>query len=177
MHSLLRAARRRWYRLYYRNPFHRSTRLQVGRVDMGVDYHGEGLIGALGRARILGVEVGPQTGWPGGCFLFYRLLRGPMRGKTWYLAEGVTPLVRAGDLVKKGQPIARFNHDAAPGEYPGIETGWGSEAQNVTLAAATHQTGGVDHADSPAGLAAARFLRRIGAPAPRVPAGPLYPGK
>ena len=155
---------------FYRNPFHLSH-VQVGRVDMGVDYHGTGPITAIGRARIIG-DGG--EGWPGGHYLAYTLLRGRHKGRHVYVAEGIVTGVRAGQIVKKGQIVAFFAPDAAPGAYPGIETGWSSGTLNRTRAAEMGQTGGQDHADSPAGLAFARFMRRIGAPAPSVPRGPEY---
>lgn len=159
---------------FYRNPFYKATRLEVGRVDMGVDYFGEGPICAIGKARIIG-DGG--EGWPGGHYLCYKLLRGRHRGKYVYVAEAVRPVVKAGDVVKKGQPVCYFGADAAPGKFPGTEHGWSSDngTLNETLAAQMGQLGGKDHADSPAGQAFARFLHRIGAPAPKVPPGPEYP--
>lgn len=160
---------------FYCNPFAHATQLQVGRVDMGVDYHGVGFIRAIGRARIMGLG---GDGWPGGQFIHYELLRGRHKGRHVYVAEAVTPLVKAGEVVKRGQRIAKFRIDSAPGAYPGIETGWASGVTNETLAAAMHQTGGKDHANSPAGICFARFLHHHGAPAPVVPerrTGAEYP--
>lgn len=156
---------------WYRNPFH-GAQVEVGRVDMGVDYFGHGAICAIGKAEIVG---NGGAGWPGGNYLLYRLLRGRHKGRYVYVAEAIQPCVNAGQVVKKGQVVAYFGPNAAPGKFPGIETGWGSPVLNETLAAKMGQTGGKDHADSPAGLAFARFLRRIGAPAPVVPKGAEYP--
>lgn len=156
---------------FYRNPFH-AARVVVGRIDMGIDYHGYGPISAIGKAKIICIG---GNGWPGGCYILYRLLRGRHKGRYVYVAEAVTPLVKPGQVVKKGQSICDFGADAAPGTYPGIETGWGSPICNLTLAAYQGDTGGVDHADSPAGLAFARFLKRIGAPHPPVGPGREYP--
>lgn len=155
-----------WRNRYYCNPFQHATSLEVGRVDMGVDYFGTGPIRAMGRARIIG-DGG--AGWPGGHYLAYTLLRGKHKGRHVYVAEAVTPVVKAGQVVKRGQMIARFAPKAAPGKFPGIETGWSSPTLNRTLAAETGQTGGADHADSPAGVCFARFLHHHGAPAPLVP--------
>lgn len=156
---------------FYRNPFHAATVIP-GRIDMGVDYHGYGPICAIGKAEIIGIG---GNGWPGGCYLLYKLLRGRHRGRYVYVAEAITPCVKPNQIVRKGQRIADFGADAAPGTYPGIETGWGSPIVNLTLAAQMGDTGGVDHADSPAGLAFARFLHRIGAPVTAVPPGREYP--
>lgn len=156
---------------FYRNPFYKA-KVQVGRVDMGVDYHGTGPICAIGRAKVVG--DGGQ-GWPGGHYLCYRLLRGRHKGKHVYVAEAIRPVVRAGQTVRKGQVVAYFTPDSAPGASPGIETGWSSPIINTTLAAEMGQTGGAHHEYSPAGLAFARFLHRIGAPSPIVSVGPEYP--
>lgn len=158
---------------FYRNPFYNAHPV-VGRVDMGVDYHGLGQICAIGKARIVG-DGG--RGWPGGHYLCYKLLRGRHRGRYVYVAEAIRPVVKGGDVVKKGQVVAYFTPESAPGAMPGIETGWSSESGtlNETLAAEMGQTGGKDHANSPAGQGFARFLHRIGAPAPQVPPGPEYP--
>ena len=150
---------------FYCNPFAHSTHLEVGRIDMGVDYHGIGPIRAIGRAKIVGLG---GAGWPGGEFIHYLLLRGRHKGRYVYVAEAVEPLVKVGETVKRGQRIARFRLDALPGAYPGIEIGWASSVTNETLAAAMGQTGGVDHANSPAGECFARFLHHHHAPAPPV---------
>jgi hypothetical protein len=157
---------------FYANPFRHADHVQVGRVDMGVDYHGAGRIDAIGKCLIIG--DGGQ-GWPGGHYLLYKLLRGRHKGRYVYLAESVTPCVSAGQVVKKGRPVAFFGPDAKPGLYPGIETGWSSPTLNETLAAATEQPLPPDNANTKAGRCFARFLHRLGAPAPTVPRGPEYP--
>jgi peptidoglycan hydrolase-like protein with peptidoglycan-binding domain len=62
----------------YVNPFHASTDLEVGRVDMGVDYHGRGAISAIGDAEIVGFA---GAGWPDGEYVLYKLLNGPHAGR------------------------------------------------------------------------------------------------
>jgi hypothetical protein len=156
---------------YYVNPFHASSGLEVGRVDMGVDYHGRGAISAIGDAEIVGFA---GAGWPDGEYVLYRLLDGPHAGRYVYVAEGIVPAVRPGQRVKRGETIGHFAPNAAPGLYPGIETGWGSSVPGLTRAAETGQIGGANHSFSPAGVAFARFLKGIGAPAPSVWSGPEY---
>lgn len=155
----------------YVSPFMRAS-VVVGRVDMGVDYHGYGPIVAIGDAVVIGLG---GNGWPGGEYLLYRLLNGPHGGHYIYVAEAIEPVVRAGKRLQAGDVIARFGPGAAPGMYPGIETGWGSSVVNEPLAVALGNTGGPAHSDSPSGLAFARFLHGLRAPAPLVAAGPDYP--
>lgn len=158
----------------YVNPFQHAT-VEVGRVDAGCDYHGHGPIGAIGDAVICGSGNGPWTGWPGGTYLFYRLLSGTHAGRFVYVAEAVNSVVRTGQHVKAGQTVCNFGFYAAPGLYPGIETGWSSNLQNVTYADATREPSGPGRSDTAAGEAFARFLKSIGAPAPEVPPGPEFP--
>jgi hypothetical protein len=165
---------RRWRNRHYADPFRHAESLQVGRVDQGVDYHGVGRIDAIGRCRIVGFG---GSGWPGGEYLLYRLLRGRHKGRFVYVAEAVEPTCRVGQTVRRGQMVAAFGPNAAPGMSPGIETGWGSPVLNETLARSMGNVGGPDHANSPAGLCFARFLHNIGARAPVVlePHGREYP--
>lgn len=155
----------------YVNPFS-SAYVEVGRIDAGVDYHGRGPIDAIGDAYIEGLGGG---GWPGGEYILYRLTSGGMAGKYIYVAEGVTPTVRAGQRVKAGATICTFRWDSAPGMYPGIETGWSSNLVNLTYADATGEPSGPGRSDTEAGLCFARFLKSVGAPAPDAGVGPLFP--
>lgn len=155
----------------YVNPFAHCSSLVVGRIDMGVDYHGVGPIAAIGDAVIEGLGGG---GWPGGEYILYRLTDGPMQGRYVYVAEAVVPKVKVGQRVRAGDVICYFGAGAREGFYPGIETGWSSPTVNLTRAAEMGNTGGFAHSDSPAGLAFARFLRKVGAPAPFAWFGPEY---
>jgi murein DD-endopeptidase MepM/ murein hydrolase activator NlpD len=106
----------------YVNPFPDSVE---GRIDMGVDFTGNGPILAIGTARIL--QIG-APGWPNGGAgpagqgVLYRLLSGPEAGSIIFVYEGVTPTVKPGDLVLPGEQIATF--------YPGssIEIGFADSA-------------------------------------------------
>lgn len=155
----------------YVNPFSTSRGLVVGRIDQGVDYHGIGEIRAIGDAVIEGLGGG---GWPGGEYILYRLTDGPHQGKYVYVAESVVPKVRVGQHVRAGDVICVFGAGAREGFYPGIETGWSSPEVNLTRAAQMGNTGGFAHSNAPAGLAFARFLRKIDAPAPWTWPGPEY---
>lgn len=172
---LYRHARiRRLHSSPYVNPF-RDAVVEVNRVDAGCDYHGRGPIGAVGDAVIYGAGTGSWTGWPGGTYIFYRLTAGSLAGRFVYVAEGVNPLVRPGQRVRAGEHVAAFRWDSAPGMYPGIETGWASSVANVTYADATHEPSDWARDNTYAGLCFARFLHSVGAPAPSVGPGPLFP--
>jgi hypothetical protein len=103
----------------YVNPFTHSTNLVPQRIDMGVDYDGNGPIEALGAARI--TFAGTDPGWAGGNSISYQLLNGPYAGRNVYVAEAVTPTVTAGATVPAGAPIATFGHGFSSNS---IETGW-----------------------------------------------------
>ncbi len=121
----------------YVNPLRAVPGLQVGRVDMGVDYAGSGAIQALGKARISMAsdhDAGPLSCWgiscwPGGGIVVYKLLEGPFAGKYVYVAENITPTVHAGQTVKPGQTIA-IEHLGSPN----METGWAAGHGAETLA-------------------------------------------
>jgi Transglycosylase SLT domain len=105
----------------YVNPFAHSTNLVAQRIDMGVDYDGNGPIDALGTARI--TYAGADPGWAGGNSVNYQLLAGPYAGRNVYVAEAVTPTVTTGQTVNAGQPVATFGHGFSSNS---IETGWAS---------------------------------------------------
>ena len=64
---------------HYVNPFAVGG-WSVSRTDMGVDYMpiGRQSVVAIGAAKILGSSS--HSGWPGGGFLWYRLLNGDHAG-------------------------------------------------------------------------------------------------
>ena len=111
----------------YVNPLAHARNITPQRIDMGVDYDGEGEIDAIGNARITFAGTGIGGGWVcstatnGG--VVYQLSDGPDQGKWVYVAEDVIPTVKAGDTVRGGQQIATF---APPGGTGCIETGWAS---------------------------------------------------
>lgn len=155
----------------YVNPFAATRSLVVGRIDEGVDYFGYGPIHAIGDCVIVGHGGG---GWPGGQYLLYRLTNGRHAGKHIYIAEGINVTCRVGQRLKAGAQICTFRYDAAPGHFPGIEFGWGSSIVNLTWAAVSHQLTPRPYNNTPPGLAFARLLHSVKAPAPPVGAGPEF---
>jgi hypothetical protein len=122
---------------------------------------------AIGKAKILGSDS--HSGWPGGHFLWYKLLRGDHKGDIIYVAETLKKLVPAGTKVAPGETIAK----ALP-SGTGIEMGWANK-RGETRAASCYSEGMKTHS----GREMARFLNELGADvvskaksAPDYPTGP-----
>jgi len=120
----------------YRNPLRSVRGLSPERIDMGVDFSGSGPVYALG-AGVVVRSASYFPGWPGGGWVTYRLTDGPDAGLMVYLAEDVTPAVKAGQHVSPSTVIATM-YDGGDG----IETGW---AQPTGQAAESQlpQAGGI----------------------------------
>jgi hypothetical protein len=121
---------------------------------MGVDYMPKrrAHVLAIGKAKILGSDS--HSGWPGGHFLWYKLLRGDHKGDIVYVAETLKHLARRGEIVRPGERIAT----ALP-RGTGIEMGWGRR-DGQTRASSCYSEGMATHS----GKTFARFLQAVGAP-------------
>lgn len=149
----------------YVNPFSVGG-WSVSRTDMGVDYipTRPDPVLAIGDARILGSSS--HASWPGGHFIWYRLLDGTHAGAVIYVAEHLTALAPAGATVRTGQKIAT----ALPG-YPWTEWGWATPA-GEPRALPCYREG----METNSGKEMARFLRSLGAtPLTRPEPGPDWP--
>jgi len=160
----------------YTNPFQSSTGLLLGRTDQGVDYAGYRAIDAIGDGVVKAVHQ--DSGWYG-YFLVYELTDNTYAGDYVYLAEGIDPVVSAGQTITEGQEIATFSstgHDWN-GSDTGIETGWASSSSASndwtlfrTLCGSYNNSG-----PTAIGDAFARFLRSVGASTEQNPgSGPDY---
>jgi hypothetical protein len=87
---------------------------EPARTDMGVDWLVTRPLPvlAIGDAVILGSDS-HDGGWPGGHFIWYRLLDGSHAGDVIYVAEHLGHLLPAGVHVRAGQKIA----EALPGRH------------------------------------------------------------
>lgn len=125
----------------------------AGRIDMGVDYMPKKRypVRAIGKAKVLGSDS--HSGWPGGTFIWYKLLRGDHKGNVIFVAETMKRLVPAGRRVERGDRIAT----ALP-TGTGIEIGWANK-RGEARAAPCYSEGMVTHS----GKEMARFLKGLGA--------------
>ena len=137
----------------YIDPFTASG-WEPDRTDMGVDWFVTRRlpVRAIGDAVIVGSDS-HDSGWPGGHFIWYRLLDGSHAGDIIYVAEHLTNLLPAGAHVRAGQRIAT----ALPGGT-GTEWGW-AEATGATRANPCYYEGEVTHS----GREMARFMQSLGA--------------
>jgi murein DD-endopeptidase MepM/ murein hydrolase activator NlpD len=124
----------------YTNPFAHTQNLVAQRIDMGVDYDGQGGIDALGNATVTFAGTGIGGGWTcdtsenGG--VVYQLTDGPGHGHYVYVTEDVIPTVSRGQQVAAGQQIATF---APAGGTGCIEIGFASGPDPSPQAAALGQ--------------------------------------
>lgn len=124
----------------YANPFAHTHGLAPRRIDMGVDYDGQGEIDALGNGRVTFAGIGIGGGWTcdtaesGG--IVYRLTDGPYAGRYVYLTEDVIPAVSTGTKLVAGQRIGTF---APAGGTGCIEIGFASGPGPSPKAAALGQ--------------------------------------
>jgi TP901 family phage tail tape measure protein len=158
----------------YRNPIPRGVTPE--RIDMGVDFSGSGPILAMGAGRVIETSGG---GWPGGPFMSYRLLDGPLAGMGVYVAENIRPVVRTGQTVKPGQHIADMFNGGT-----GIETGF-ADSSGFRPLSQTPDAGSITGANLPPNGATQvgelfdELLVALGAPrAPNfgLPSGGKIPG-
>jgi murein DD-endopeptidase MepM/ murein hydrolase activator NlpD len=137
----------------YIDPF-TAVGWQPNRTDMGVDWLVTRPLPvlAIGDAVIVGSDS-HDGGWPGGHFIWYRLLDGTHAGDIIYVAEHLTHLLPAGIHVRAGQKIA----EALPGGT-GTEWGWAG-ADGETRAHPCYHEGEITHS----GREMARFMKSLGA--------------
>ena len=140
----------------YVNPLAHIQNLHPERIDMGVDYSGQGTIVAIGAGEIATISNG---GWPNGTYIEEKLTSGQYAGKDWYYAENITPSVQVGQTVTAGELLGQM--------FGGIETGWSVGDGGTTLAASVGQipsSGDAGAWSTAAGASASRLLQSLGAP-------------
>jgi murein DD-endopeptidase MepM/ murein hydrolase activator NlpD len=159
----------------YLNPLRAVTGLAPERIDEGVDFAGVGPVYALGSAVV--TNAGENAGWPGGGWITYRLTNGPEAGLMVYVAEDVTPAVRAGQHVTASTVIAHMWNGG-----DGIETGW-AQATGASAESELPEAGGIGGGGpfpTMVGLNFDQLLQLLGVPAAPNAASAVYgtlPGK
>jgi hypothetical protein len=160
----------------YVNPLGRVAGLIPERIDEGVDYAGAGPLLALGDGVVF-FEASSGVGWPrygkdDGGFVGYTLTDGLYKGDRVYVAENIDPLVKAGDKVTAGYPIATLHLGGAD-----LETGWASGNTSEPLAASLHQgdpNGDIGNWMSAAGWSFNKLLVSLGATSGVTQAGGVH---
>jgi murein DD-endopeptidase MepM/ murein hydrolase activator NlpD len=154
----------------YLNPFRGVRGLVPERIDEGVDFEGSGPVYALGDGVVTNAQ-GDNYGWPGGGWITYQLTDGPDAGLMVYVAEDITPAVRAGQHVSPSTVIGTMY---AGGD--GIETGWaqpnGLSAESQLSAAGG--IGGYGPFPTKVGLNFDEILQAVGVRAAPNHAQPAY---
>lgn len=141
----------------YVNPF--SGTPTPSRVDEGVDYGGTADVHAIGNAVVDFAGSASAKGWPGTSYIAYTLTDGPRKGKTIFVAEGLTSSVRTGQRLTAGQLVGRL----IPGSSTGIEMGWADPGHSLQPAAQT--SGGYKEGfRTAAGVDFNAFAHALGAP-------------
>lgn len=153
----------------YVNPFAHTQNLVPRRIDMGVDYDGQGEIDALGNAKITFAGTGIGGNWTcntsenGG--VVYQLQNGPDHGRYIYVTEDVIPTVTTGSQVAAGQQIGTF---APTGGGGCIEIGFASgptPSPEAALLGQQAQTGDAGSNRTYCGQQMSNRLATTGAPA------------
>lgn len=124
----------------YANPFAPTRGLVPRRIDMGVDFDGQGEIDALGEARVTFAGTGIGGNWtcntPQNGGVVYQLQDGPDSGRYVYVTEDIIPAVSAGEEVVASQRIGTF---APTGGTGCIEIGFASGPTPNPEALVLHQ--------------------------------------
>ena len=142
----------------YVNPLKSVRGLRAERIDMGVDYSGNGPLRAVGAGTIV---WNGGNGWPGlGGYIALKLSHGPLAGKVVYYAEDVVSSVSIGQHVSAGQVIGQLRTQGA-----GMEIGWASPGNPGNTAASAAGQYHVDGTTTAYGANFSRFLHALGAPA------------
>lgn len=116
---------------YYHGPFGSVKRLRAMRIDMGVDYAGEGDVHAIGKA-VVTVVSRDSNFWAreGGDVVVYKLSEGPAKGRSVFVSENCTPNSRlfVGKHLTRNSVVCHMHN-----KFPFIETGWAMKTTNPKL--------------------------------------------
>lgn len=134
---------------------------RTGRIDQGVDYTGSQFL-APGKSKILQADAS-NSGWAGGGYIAAQLLDGPLAGAVYYFAEGISPLVQAGDIVAAGTALGQAATNPYNGAFGNIEAGWANSAGTAPLAQSLSGYSGDQSIQGlTAGYSFSRFVNALG---------------
>lgn len=105
------------------NPFPGAT---GSRLDQGFDMTSQHFL-APADSKIVFASAS-VSGWQGGGLVAGLILSGPKKGKVWYMAEGISPVVKQGQTVRAGVSVARPVPNPYNGITGNIEAGWANPA-------------------------------------------------
>lgn len=133
------------------------------RTDSGVDFQGEpgAAVLAIGNAKVTSSRrVGGF-----GMLVVYCLLDGPRAGQHIYVGHA-EPVVKAGQTVKAGTPVARLKEHAwglrktSPHSRGWVEIGFSANSQGLPESYEEHDPGVAHDLSTRAGVEFSTFLRR-----------------
>lgn len=141
-----------------------------GRSDQGYDASptkANQPVLAVAKSKVIAVGA---PGWPEGGGVTYKLLEGPQKGKTVYAFEGLNATVRPGQIVKRGQVVAkgRLGGSIEMGYYVGNQNIGGHPLNNQVVG--TGQTYSVSSTDGQQTVGSRQFEKQILGNAVSVPA-------
>lgn len=94
----------------------------ISRVDDGIDMTLTEAASALADGKVLWWSANQWHPW--GAFMSLSIDDGPRKGWNYYIAEGIMPVRRIGDHVKRGDIIAQRATNGGNGIVGNIEAGW-----------------------------------------------------
>lgn len=101
------------------NPFPGAT---GSRLDQGFDLTGK----SFNAPELSKIVYSSQSvaGWAGGGLVAGQVLAGSKKGRVWYMAEGISPIVQVGQTVMRGQRVGIPVSNPYNGTVGNIEAGW-----------------------------------------------------
>jgi murein DD-endopeptidase MepM/ murein hydrolase activator NlpD len=149
----------------YANPLPGWT---PGRTDQGFDATAPPGTPVLAVSKGKVIATG-APGWPGGGGVTYKILQGPQKGKEIYAFEDLSATVKPGQIVKRGQVVAKAGAGSIEtGYYSGNQTTAGHPLHNQVVG--TGQTYSVASTDGSPTVGALQFEKQILKKAVSVPA-------
>lgn len=99
------------------------------RVDQGVDgtLSGSGFVAPF-KVKVV-YATAHDSGWDNGGYVAMKILQGPLMGQYLFVAEGIAPVVHAGDIVAAGTRVCNRANNPYNGVFGNIETGFADPSE------------------------------------------------